>query len=103
MKDLIDEILTSQEPASRQTEFMQIPDTDYGPVDTLGSRVLKVLKRTTLAPDAVLTVDEVIEAVGGRAPVVRQWLKSSVLPLRHPTGRVIYRWGDVLDAMRGAA
>jgi len=103
MKDIVDEMLDNIDQRPATGDFMPIPDIGNEPSETVGTKLAKVLRRTTLSPDAVLTVDEVIETVGGRAPVVRAWLKESVLPLRHPTGRVIFRWGDVLDAMRRAA
>lgn len=71
--------------------------------DLGSSRIEHVLRHSALSPDAVVTVDEVIEILGGRSAVVRKWLRTSVVPLRHPTGRVIYRWGDVLQVMRRAA
>lgn len=71
--------------------------------DEMAAAVLDTLARTTLSPDAVLSVPEVVHALGGRQSVVRGWLRSDVIPLRHPSGRVVYRWGDVLDAMRRAA
>jgi hypothetical protein len=71
--------------------------------DEMTAAVLDTLARTTLSPDAVLSVPEVVHALGGRQSVVRGWLRSDVIPLRHPSGRMVYRWGDVLDAMRRAA
>lgn len=103
MKDFVDEMLDDIDQRPIKRDFMSIPDMGYEPSESVAAKLAKVLRRTTLSPDAVLTTDEVIEAVGGRAPVVRAWLKDSVMNLRHPTGRVIYRWGDVLDAMRGAS
>jgi len=103
MKDLVDEMLDAIGKQPVRGDFMSVPDMGYEPSEAVATKLAKVLRKTTLSPDAVLTADEVIEAVGGRAPVVRNWLKDSVVPLKHPTGRVIFRWGDVLNAMRGAA
>lgn len=103
MKDIVDDIVETLTQARYSKEFIPINENFDDGAEKVGVRLAKVLRRTTLSPDAVLTTDEVIEAVGGRAPIVRTWLKDSVVPLRHPTGRVVFRWGDVLDAMRGAA
>ena len=56
-----------------------------------------------LSADAVLTAGEVVRVIGGREGVVRRWLRETVTPLRHPSGRTIFRWGDVLAAMSRAA
>ncbi len=103
MKNIVDEMLDAIDKQPGTGDFMSVTDMGYEPSENVGAKLAKILRRTTLSPDAVLTVDEVIETVGGRAPVVRAWLKGAVVPLKHPTGRVIFRWGDVLDAMRGAS
>ncbi|HOI36708.1 MAG TPA: hypothetical protein PLF11_04955 [Bacillota bacterium] len=103
MKDVVDDIVDTLAQARHLKNFVPLNKTFDDTADMVGVRLAKVLRRTTLSPDAVLTVDEVIEAVGGRAPVVRTWLRDSVVPLRHPSGRIVFRWGDVLNAMRGAA
>lgn len=58
---------------------------------------------TALTPETIVTPAQVVELVGGRQQVVRQWLRQAVIPLGHPTGRTVYLWGDVLAALRGAA
>ena len=103
MKDLVDEMLDDIDKQPGTGDFISLTDTGYGSSENVVAKLAKVLRRTTLSQDAVLTMDEVIESVGGRAPVVRAWLRRAVVPLRHPSGRVIFRWGDVLDAMRRAA
>lgn len=103
MKNIVDEMLDAIDKQPGTGDFMSVTDMGYEPSENVGAKLAKILRRTTLSPDAVLTVDEVIETVGGRAPVVRAWLRRAVVPLKHPTGRVIFRWGDVLNAMRGAA
>lgn len=61
------------------------------------------LSRTLVSAEAVLTADDIIALIGGRAAIVREWLKQTVTPLRHPSGRRVYLWGDVVQAMRRAA
>lgn len=58
--------------------------------------------RHTVSMAAVLSAEEVIHLVGGRASVVRRWLRQ-VRPLPHPTGRRVYVWGDVLAALKEVA
>ena len=58
--------------------------------------------RHTVSLAAVLSPEEVIHLIGGRASVARRWLRR-VRPLAHPTGRRVYVWGDVLAAMREVA
>ena len=103
MKDVVDEMLEDLARNRDKREFLPLPDLGDGTAETLGVKLAKVLRKTTLSQDAVLSTDEVIEAIGGRAPVVRKWLRESVLPLRHPSGRTVYRWGDVLHVLRRAA
>ena len=55
--------------------------------------------RHTVSLAAVLSPEEVIHLVGGRASVVRRWLRQ-VRPLPHPTGRRVFVWGDVLAALK---
>ena len=65
--------------------------------------VADALIRTTVSADAVLAPADIVHMIGGREGVVRNWLKATVQPLRHPSGRTVYRWGDVLAAMSRAA
>ena len=51
---------------------------------------------------AILSAEEVVFLVGGRASVTRRWLRQ-VRPLAHPSGRRVYLWGDVLAALKEAA
>jgi len=99
--DLLDDLAGSPGRGQRFEHF----DLGTGDLETRAmEKMVRTLRRSTLTRDAVVSLDEVIEAVGGRAAVVRAWVKSSVSPLRHPSGRLCYRWGDVLDAMqRGGA
>jgi hypothetical protein len=90
---LLDQLLT--EPAGIQSFSWPAMD----PVRVVSD----ALKRTTVSADAVVTPAEVVDLIGGREGVVRIWLRNTVPALRHPTGRTIYRWGDVLDAMKRAA
>lgn len=90
---LLDEPLT--DPAGIQS-------FGWPAVDPVRS-VADALMRTTVSADAVLTPADVVHMIGGREGVVRNWLRQAVPTLRHPSGRTVYRWGDVLDAMKRAA
>ena len=59
-------------------------------------------KRLTISGDAVLSAEQVVEILGGRASVVRRWLQQ-VPPLRHPTGRRAYLWSDIVAYLKEAA
>lgn len=83
--------------------FLEFNLESTRPTSSPETTALKLIRRTAVSADAVMSATEVIELVGGRAAVVREWLRKAVLPLRHPSGRKVYRWGDVLDAMRRAA
>lgn len=50
---------------------------------------------------AVLSAEEVVHLLGGRASVTRRWLRR-VRPLPHPSGRRVYLWGDVLAVLKEA-
>ena len=49
---------------------MPIPDMGYEPSENVGAKLAKILRRTTLSPDAVLTVDEAIETIGMPAGLI---------------------------------
>ncbi len=66
-------------------------------------RTLRLVQRLVVSAHAILSFEEVVRNVGGRSAEVRDWLQNAVVPLRHPTGRRVYLWGDVVDAMRRAA
>ena len=68
-----------------------------------GRSAADALMRTTVSADAVVTPADVVHMIGGREGVVRNWLREAVPTLRHPSGRTVYRWGDVLAAMSRAA
>ena len=55
--------------------------------------------RHTVTADSLISAEEVVSLLGGRQAVVRDWLHQ-VPPMWHPTGRRVYRWGDVLDQLR---
>ncbi len=77
--------------------FIQIPPfdrADRGPHITV--------LRHTVSADALLSAEEVVRLLGGRSSVTRRWLRE-VPALWHPNGRLIYRWGDVLDRLREKA
>ena len=62
-----------------------------------------IFRRLMVSADALLSAEEVVELIGGRKAPVRAWLRGGVPTMPHPTGRTLYRWGDVVDAMRRAA
>ena len=82
-----------------ETQYLPFPDPP--PLNALS--VPEQWAKAMLSTDAVVTPTEVVSIIGGREGVVRAWLRDTVTPLRHPSGRVIYRWGDVLAAMSRAA
>ena len=74
--------------------FTQLPPFDHG------SREPNIIVlRHTVTADALLTAEQVVHLLGGRQSVVRRWLRQ-VPSMWHPTGRRLYRWGDVLASLR---
>lgn len=71
--------------------------------EAVASEIAHRTERSGVSDSAVLPPEDIIRLVGGRAALVREWLRNNVVPLRHPSGRKVYRWGDVVDAMRRAA
>ena len=91
---------TPQTPASPHDHdddggFIQIAPFDD---DDARSANIIVLRHTVTA-DALLTAEQVVHLLGGRQSVVRRWLRQ-VPSMWHPTGRRLYRWGDVLASLR---
>lgn len=77
---------------SQADPFVQLPSLAPAPPSGTSTTVL----RHTVSADAGLSAEEVIAILGGRQAVVRAWLRR-VPAMWHPSGRRIYRWGDVLD------
>lgn len=75
------------------------PDLDPSGLRTSPGFASGSPRTVALTRDTVVTVDDIIEFIGGRAALVRAWIRVNLCPLRHPTGRVVYLWGDVLDQM----
>lgn len=100
ISNYIAEVLDEIAPSPAKGEFVEFEITQPSAGE---QAMLRRLKRLVISADALLSPEEVIEHVGGRAAIVRAWLRDNVFPLRHPSGRRVYRWGDVVDAMRRAA
>ena len=97
-----DDLLLLGGEAGEPDGFLEF-NLDSTPPPSSETAALKQIRRAAVSADAVMTASEVIEMVGGRTAVVRDWLRRSVLPLRHPSGRKVFRWGDVLEAMQRAS
>ena len=69
---------------------------------TSGREVPERPNRFTVSEAAVLSAEEVIHLLGGRACVTRRWLRR-VRPLDHPSGRRVYLFADVLAALKEVA
>lgn len=95
IEDWIDGIGTEPNP-----EFIHIPHRSNRKDQRRRERARR---RHTVSADALLSLEEVVEQLGGRAGDVRPWVAQNVRPLRHPSGRKVYRWGDVIETMRGVA
>ncbi len=54
--------------------------------------------RATLNEAALLTAEEVVEALPGRATTNRRWL-AKVQRRLLPNGQEVYRWGDIIQAL----
>lgn len=81
-------------PSDEDGGFVQFPPFDDG------VRKPSILTlRHTVTADALLSAEEVVHVLGGRQSVVRRWLRQ-VPAIWHPSLRRVYRWGDVLDALR---
>ena len=103
MKKEIEDLLESVSPTPRNVEMMEFEfNTDPDPAP-MPVALVRQLKRLIVSADALLSPEEVVRHLGGRAAIVRAWLRNNVLPIRHPSGRRVYRWGDVVEAMRRAA
>lgn|GEM_PF-6217472 len=76
--------------------FVMIPS--FGSTTTPPAK----LSRHTVTADAILSAEEVVQLLGGRSSATRRWLRS-VPPLRHPSGRRVYLWGDVIAVLKEAA
>jgi hypothetical protein len=59
--------------------------------------------RYTISDAAVLTVTDAAEILPGRCSTNREWSESNVEKIYSPSMRVLYRWGDIVAAMKEAA
>ena len=66
-------------------------------------KALERLHLIAISRDALVTADMIVKALRGRSKQVRNWIKRNLVPVAHPTGRNLYIWGDVLQALRGGA
>lgn len=58
--------------------------------------------RASISESALLTAEEVVEALPGRAQVIRRWL-DRVPRVRLPNGQEVFRWGEVLRHLERVA
>lgn len=66
-------------------------------------RKLDDVRLAAVQRDSIVSPRDVEKLLRGRSSEVRAWLKTSVTPIEHPTGREMYILGEVLDALRGEA
>lgn len=92
----LDELLDL--PAVPEEPTGQYEQIEFGTI----REVVEKPNRHTVSEAAILSAEEVIYLVGGRASVTRRWLRQ-VRPLAHPSGRRVYLWGDVLAALKEVA
>jgi len=67
---------------------------------TLSAAIL-ALKHALVHRDSLVTASQIEKLLRGRSSVVRSWIIQHLTPVDHPTGRALYLWGDVLDALGG--
>ena len=71
-----------------------LPSVD--PPDSRGVlRWQRRMWRATITEFTLLTAEEVVELLPGRAQINRRWL-DHVPRLRLPSGQEVFRWGEVL-------
>lgn len=75
----------------------KVPNLD--PEDT---RWRRRMWRASISEAALLTAEEVAEALPGRAQVNRRWLER-VPRVRLPNGQEVFRWSDVLRHLERVA
>jgi len=84
------------------TGYMEVPDIDFDRPSAAEVRRHRRQWRATLNDAALLTAEEVVEALPGRATTIRRWL-DRVPRYRLPTGQEVYRWGDILQTLERVA
>jgi hypothetical protein len=88
------------------------PDRDYSgmveitpPEDELENYTLSAailgLQHSLVNRDSLVTASQIEKLLRGRSSVVRSWISQHLTPVDHPTGRALYLWADVLDALGG--
>jgi len=66
-------------------------------------RTFDDIRFASISRDTIVSPRDVERLLRGRSSDIRAWLKANVTPVDHPTGREMYIWGEVLDALRGVA
>jgi hypothetical protein len=92
----------AREFGGKPEDFLREPTDDplgFEEPSGVTHELVRAITRAAISRDAVVSPDDVIDYLGGRQAAVRKWMKDSLIPLKHPTGRVIYRWGDVMDVL----
>ena len=59
--------------------------------------------RYTISDAALLTLTDAAEILPGRCSTNREWIENNVEKIYSPSMRVLYRWGDIVAAMKEAA
>jgi hypothetical protein len=75
--------------------------TTLGITETV-SPPLRRFVRYTISDDAVLTLTDAAEILPGRSSTNRAWIEVYVEPIQSPSKRCLYRWGDIVAAMKEA-
>ena len=59
--------------------------------------------RYTISDAALLTLTDAAEILPGRCSTNRDWIERNVEKIYSPSMRALYRWGDIVTAMKEAA
>jgi hypothetical protein len=75
--------------------------TTLGTTETVSPRLTTDV-RYSISDDAVLTLTDAAEILPGRSSTNRAWIEVYVEPIQSPSKRCLYRWGDIVAAMKEA-
>ena len=64
---------------------------------------LRRMWRVALTTESLLSEDEAVEALPGRPEATRPWLRDQVAPAGAIGSDPVFRWGDVLTALKSPA
>lgn len=83
-------------PGDRSTDSLPTPEK------AADARWRRRMWRSSISGDALLTAEEVAEALPGRAQLNRRWL-DRVPRVRLPNGQEVYQWAEVLRHLERVA